>query len=108
LSDNDEGKLVPSPNGGVFNEISIRLRLIWRLLLDRRVNPLLKLLPLGSLFYLFIPDVLPGPIDDAALISILSYIFVELCPKEVVQEHMDALTNVIDGEWREIDEQAGE
>jgi uncharacterized membrane protein YkvA (DUF1232 family) len=53
---------------------------------------------------LFIPDVLPGPIDDAALLSLLSYVFVELCPKDVVQEHMDELTNVIEGEWREIEE----
>ena len=73
-------------------------------MLDRRVNPLLKLIPLGSLLYLAIPDVLPGPIDDAALISILSYVFVELCPSEVVQEHMDELTNVIEGEWREIED----
>ena len=104
MSDNDDKQLVPSSGGGVFNEISIRLKLIWRLMLDRRVNPLLKLIPLGSLLYLAIPDVLPGPIDDAALISILSYVFVELCPSEVVQEHMDELTNVIEGEWREIED----
>jgi len=104
LSNKDGSKLIPGGKGGVFNEISIRLRLIWRLLLDRRVNPLLKLLPLGSLLYLFIPDLLPGPIDDAALLSLLSYVFVELCPKDVVQEHMDVLTNVIEGEWREIEE----
>ena len=104
MSDNDEGKLVPSGKGGVFNEISIRLKLIWRLLLDRRVNPLLKLLPLGSVLYLAIPDLLPGPIDDAALLSLLTYVFVELCPQEVVQEHMDELTNVIEGEWREIED----
>ena len=104
MSNKDDSKLIPGGKGGVFNEISIRLRLIWRLLLDRRVNPLLKLLPLGSLLYLFIPDVLPGPIDDAALLSLLSYVFVELCPKDVVQEHMDELTNVIEGEWREIEE----
>ena len=104
MSNKDDNKLIPGGKGGVFNEISIRLRLIWRLLLDRRVNPLLKLLPLGSLLYLFIPDLLPGPIDDAALLSLLSYAFVELCPKDVVQEHMDELTNVIEGEWREMEE----
>ena len=104
MSDKDDGKLVPSGKGGVFNEISIRLKLIWRLLLDRRVNPLLKLLPLGSILYLAIPDLLPGPIDDAALLSLLSYVFVELCPSEVVQEHMDELTNVIEGEWREMED----
>jgi len=104
LSNNDDEKLVQSGKGGVFNEISIRLRLIWRLLLDRRVNPLLKLLPLGSILYFVVPDLLPGPIDDVALLSLLSYVFVELCPSEIVQEHMDELTNVIEGEWREFEE----
>jgi hypothetical protein len=33
------------------------------------------------------------------------YLFIELCPNEIVQEHMDAMTQVIEGEWREIDEE---
>ena len=104
MSNEDDGKLMPSGKGGVFSEITIRLKLIWRLLRDRRINPLLKLIPFGSLLYFFVPDLLPGPIDDAMLIWLGSYLFVELCPPEVVQEHIDALTNVIEGEWREIDE----
>ena len=55
------------------------------------MNPLLKVLPIGSLVYLVMPDIAPGPIDDAALIWLATYLFVELCPPDVVQEHLDAL-----------------
>jgi hypothetical protein len=102
---NDNGKeIVPGTRGGVFNELSIRIKLIIKLLLDRRVNPLLKLLPIGSLVYLISPFDLPTPVDDAILIWIGNYLFVELCPDELVQEHMDALTQVIEGEWHEVED----
>ena len=104
MGKNDGRNIVPGSKGGVFTELSIRIKLIWRLFRDRRVNPLLKLLPLGSLLYFVIPDILPGPIDDAMLVWLGAYLFVELCPAEIVQEHMDALTQVIEGEWRELDE----
>ena len=55
------------------------------------MNLLYKLLPIGSLVYLVIPDIVPGPIDDAALIWLAMYLFVELCPPDVVQEHLDEL-----------------
>jgi hypothetical protein len=102
--DSDNGKEIVPRNGGVFNELSIRIKLIFRLLLDNRVNPLLKLLPLGTLVYLIFPDIIFGPVDDALLIWLGGYLFIELCPNEVVQEHMDALTQVIEGEWREVEE----
>jgi hypothetical protein len=102
--DSDNGKEIVPRSGGVFNELSIRIKLIFRLLLDNRVNPLLKLLPLGTLVYLIFPDIIFGPVDDALLIWLGGYLFIELCPNEVVQEHMDALTQVIEGEWREVEE----
>ena len=37
------------------------------------------------------PDIAPGPIDDAALIWLATYLFVELCPPGVVQEHLETL-----------------
>ena len=106
----DNGKeIVPGDEkGSVFKELTLRIRLIFRLLGDRRVNPLLKLLPLGSLVYFVFPDILPGPVDDAILMWLGGYLFIELCPPEVVQEHMDAMTQVIDGEWREIDDEEPE
>lgn len=97
-------KIVPSNNGGMLYELGLRLKLILRLMGDRRVNPLLKLLPIGSLAYLFIPDLVIGPIDDGVVIWLASVLFVELCPPEVVQEHTDALRSVVDAEWREADD----
>jgi uncharacterized membrane protein YkvA (DUF1232 family) len=104
MSNKSGRDLVPS-SGGVFHDILLRIKLILRLMIDRRVSFFLKLLPLGSLVYLVVPDFLPGPIDDAAMIALLSYLFVELCPEQVVQEHMRALTSVVDADWREVDEE---
>lgn len=84
-------KIIPSQDGGFFQGLSLRLKLIVRLLGDSRVSPLLKLLPLGSLVYLVVPDIAIGPIDDAAVIWLATYLFVELCPPAVVQEHLEAL-----------------
>jgi hypothetical protein len=97
------------PRGtGVFEGIGYRIKLILRLMKDPRVNPLVKLLPIGALVYLFAPDLVPGPLDDAAVIWLGSYLFVELCPPEVVQEHMRALTSVVDGEFRPVDEESSD
>jgi hypothetical protein len=68
---------------------------------DSRVSPLIKLLPVGTVVYFLFPDLLPGPIDDAAIMWLGAYLFVELCPPEVVQEHMDALRLVVPGELRD-------
>ncbi len=103
----DNGKeIVPDgERGSVFKELTLRIRLIFRLLADRRVNPFYKLLPIGAMVYTIFPDILFGPVDDAILMLIGGYLFIELCPNEIVQEHMDAMTQVIEGEWREIDEE---
>jgi hypothetical protein len=98
MADNKTGKIIPG--GGFFGELSIRAKLIIRLMRDRRVNFLLKLLPLGALVYMFIPDI-PGPIDDAAMIWLGTYIFVELCPPDIVQEHLNDLRRVIPGKFAE-------
>jgi hypothetical protein len=98
-------KLVPIKNDGFFDGMAGSIRLIWRLIRDRRVNPLLKLLPVGSMIYLIAPDFLPlNPIDDVLIIWLGSYLFIELCPPEIVQEHQRLMNSVIDAEWHEIDE----
>jgi hypothetical protein len=84
-------KMTIPQNGGFFQDLSLRLKLIVRLMGDPRVSPLLKLLPIGSLVYLVVPDIAIGPIDDAAVIWLATYLFVELCPPAVVQEHLEAL-----------------
>ncbi len=96
-----QGPKMIRPQGGVFNDLTQYARLVVRLMGDRRVNPLLKLLPIGSLVYLVLPDLLPGPIEDAGIIWIGTYLFIELCPPAVVAEHRAALQEVIPGEWRD-------
>jgi uncharacterized membrane protein YkvA (DUF1232 family) len=108
MSDKKKRSVVKSGGGGVFNEISNQFKLVFRLLRDPRVNLFLKLIPIATLFYLVIPDLIIGPIDDAVIIGFGLFIFVELCPKDVVEEHRAALSDTIPGEWRDpqvIDEE---
>lgn len=97
-------KLTVRPSGGVVRDFMLRLKLILRLMSDRRVNPFIKLLPLASLAYLISPvDLLPGlafpvigAVDDVALVTMGAYLFIELCPPDVVEEHMRKLTSNMD------------
>jgi uncharacterized membrane protein YkvA (DUF1232 family) len=91
MADKTNRKIMLPQSGGFFQGLTLRFKLIFKLLGDRRVNPILKLLPIGALIYLVVPDLIPGPIDDAAVIWLATYLFVELCPPEVVQEHLEAL-----------------
>ncbi|MHC1783420.1 MAG: hypothetical protein AB9891_11825 [Anaerolineaceae bacterium] len=99
MAEKNPKSIIPG-GGGFFGELSVRAKLIIRLIRDKRVNFLLKLLPFGALAYVFIPD-LPGPIDDAAVIWLGTYLFVELCPPNVVQEHLNDLHRVIPGKFTE-------
>lgn len=95
----DKNRKIIFPGKGVIGDLSLRIKLILRLIGDSRVSPLLKLIPIGSLAYFVIPDLAPGPIDDVAVMWLATYLFVELCPPNVVQEHMDSLKSVLPGEW---------
>lgn len=88
-------------SGGVFQNFSDHIRLILRLMGDSRVNPLLKILPLGAMLYLFAPDLAPGPLDDALVLWLGTTVFVELCPPAVVEEHEDKIQRVLAGKWKE-------
>lgn len=89
---------------GMLSELANWGRLVVRLMLDRRVNLFLKLLPLTTLAYLISPlDLAIGPLDDAAVIWLGLYLFVELCPPQVVREHLEALNQVIPGDWQPTD-----
>ena len=74
---------------GFFRELYQNLRLIIRLMGDGRVNMFLKLLPIGVLLYWVVPaDIFPvNPMDDALVIWLGCAVFIELCPKDVVEEH---------------------
>ena len=91
MPDNKRRTISPYSGGGIIQGLTDQIRLIARLIGDRRVNPLLKLMPAAGLVYWLMPDLIPGPIDDALIIWLSTVLFVELCPQDVVQEHKDAI-----------------
>jgi hypothetical protein len=63
------------------------LQLIVQLMKDKRVHPLVKILPFLSLFYLIYPDLIWGPFDDAVVITLFLQLFTTLIPDEYIEEH---------------------
>jgi len=71
------------------------VRLYWRLFRDRRVSIWPKALLVLSVLYVLspidiIPDVIPffGEVDDLVVVIAVCRLFMYLCPREVVQEHV--------------------
>jgi uncharacterized membrane protein YkvA (DUF1232 family) len=97
MADRRNRKVVVTPQGGMTRDVVNRLKLIFKLMGDSRVSPLVKLIPVGALAYLVSPiDVIMGipglaAVDDAAILWLGSNLFIELCPPEVVQEHMQSI-----------------
>lgn len=92
MSENRTHGVVPPGKGSLFTDLALNVKLIMRLMADPRVNPLVKLLPVAAIVYLVSPlDLAIGPFDDAAVIGVASYLFMELCPPDVVQEHTQRL-----------------
>jgi len=106
-------------NLGFLKGMTRQLKLIGRLMVDGRVHPAIKLLPVGAMVYLLVPaDLIPLlPFDDAAVLWLGGSLFVEMCPRSVVDEHLRAIdaesevttqyhpthgeTDVIDAEFHE-------
>ena len=78
-----------------------QIQLILRLMKDKRVHPLIKLLPFLSLVYLFYPDFIPGPFDDAVVITLFLQFFLALVPDELIEGHR--LDQDIENQLREKD-----
>lgn len=122
MTEKKKSDIIVPQQGGVVRNLMNQLKLIFRLLGDKRVSFLAKLVPMGAFAYLLMPAdlapnvVLPviGMVDDAAILWLGTYIFTELCPPEVVEEHMKALAgnmkpgdandDVVDGETTEVKE----
>lgn len=110
MAERKSNKYVVPAQGGAMRALVQRLKLIGRLMSDDRVSPFIKVLPLASLAYLIFPfDLVPGialpvigALDDAAVLWIGSTLFVELCPDEVVREHMQTLGGIVDGSADDI------
>jgi hypothetical protein len=84
--DNNEPSSWHRMGGNFFNNFALRFRLTLRLLRDHRVSLWLKIIPIFSLIYLILPFDLPGPIDDALVVYIDMELFIELCPRSIVDE----------------------
>lgn len=119
MTEKKNSDIIINQQGGVVRNILNQLKLIARLMGDRRVSFFAKLIPVGALIYLVSPiDAVSLPIigvvDDAALLWLGSYIFTELCPPAVVDEHMKELAgnmnpqdvneDVVDAETTEVNE----
>jgi len=103
----DSGRAV-----GLLSEVVRQARLVLRLLKDGRVPVWPKLIIPGVIVYILSPiDLLADPIlglgqiDDVAVLLIGLKLFVELCPTDIVREHLDSLASVIDGSYRVVEEQ---
>lgn len=121
MADKINSRKISSKDGNILKDMILRGRLILRLMNDNRVNGLIKLLPLGSLAYLIFPiDFIPGGLinvigaaDDVAVMWFGLTLFLELCPADVVDEHISLLTgritptedgDIVDGEVVELEE----
>jgi len=106
--------IVPA-RGNLFKDTVLRIKLIIKLLGDGRVSPWLKILPIGGILYMLSPlDIVPdiafpviGELDDLAIIWLTNHFFIELCPPEVVREHVKNLVSnadIIEEEREKADE----
>jgi uncharacterized membrane protein YkvA (DUF1232 family) len=113
MPDKKSRKIVVPPPRGMTRSFVDRLKLILKLMGDSRVSPWVKLIPIGAVAYLISPiDIIMGipgvaALDDAAILWIGSNLFVELCPPDVVQEHMrDLGSNLEDSSGDVVDADA--
>ena len=92
------------PEGSLFREVFQQAKLAFNLMIDPRVHPLAKLVPIAAVAYLFMPfDLIPdfalgfGQLDDIAILMAGLRIFFEFAPPDVVHEHLKRLADV--GPW---------
>ena len=102
------------PQGNFIRELVQQAKLAYNLVMDPRVHPITKLIPLAAVGYLFLPtdiviDVVPflGQLDDAAVLIIGLRMFFESAPQAVVEEHLRRLADKIGkGNWTVVDPNA--
>jgi len=86
--------------GNLIQDVWVYVRLIVRLMADPRVSPLIKFITVAALAYMIYPFDLPFILDDAAVLGLGMFAFIELCPKDVVDEHVRELNATIPGQWK--------
>ena len=108
MADHDRFKKL-ADNPSFFKSLGTEIRIIIKLLGDKRVPFWIKLIPLGTLVYFFVPEPIPF-VDDVVVMSVGIYAFLELCPEDVVEEYRLKLYNKKVGRAEDvvIDEVAGD
>jgi uncharacterized membrane protein YkvA (DUF1232 family) len=100
MPDKEKQKSIVS--GNFLRDMGDYFRLVLRLMGDERVSPILKLLPIAGAVYMVSPlDAFIPYVDDLGVIGVALYMFVEMCPPAVVEEHRQALRGVITGAARD-------
>ena len=100
----DKRKIVPNQDAGFFQGVARHFKLVWALINDERVPWFTKLVPFGSFLYFISPLDIPTPIDDIGVIVLGSYLFLEMCPPDVVAEHRQQLEGTITAEVHDPEE----
>jgi uncharacterized membrane protein YkvA (DUF1232 family) len=101
---NDKRPVIYDENLNFFRNLILQARLVWLLMGDARVPLWIKGLPLGALAYLIAPfdfDFVPilGYADDVVVLTMGLKLFIDLCPANVVEEHMRSLTGNNSSDW---------
>ncbi len=99
------------PEGSLWREIIQQIKLAYYLMLDPRVHPVVKLIPVAAAGYLLmpadvVPDVIPvlGQLDDAVVLLLGLRLFFEFAPQAVVQEHLRRLVDRVKGDWSVVED----
>lgn len=106
MSDEKKNWLGPYiPQGNIFQDLLQQAKLAFNLMVDPRVHPLAKLVPIAAAAYLFwpadlLPDIAPvlGQLDDVGIVMLGLRLFFEFSPPEVVHEHLKRLAQR--GRWQ--------
>jgi uncharacterized membrane protein YkvA (DUF1232 family) len=96
---------------GWWSTILKNVRLGWRLLRDPMVPTWTKLIPLGAALYVVLPtDLVPdillgfGQLDDLGVLVLGLRTFIGMCPKQIVQAHLAAMSSV-EGSYHIVEEE---
>lgn len=94
----DRKPVVAEDRVGALAQLIRTFRLVWRLMQDPRVPTFPKLIVPAALLYVVSPiDLIPdmilglGQMDDIAVLFLSISLFIEFCPRDVVEEHRRAL-----------------
>ena len=119
----NQRKPVVTTNVGALAQFVRTLRLAWRLLKDSRVPTFSKLIVPTTVLYIISPvDLVPdiflglGQLDDLGAFFVGLLLFIEMCPRDIVEEHRRAIANetgqvqpgednVIEGSYRDVSDE---